>query len=217
MRMTHRSLQIASISVSLALALVCGACSGGGDSKTSTEEFAPVPNEKAPDHAKVRFETTKGNILIQLERDWAPIGADRFYTLVKTGYLNGDRFFRVVPKFIIQFGLSPDPKLTARWRQARLKDDPVRENNMRGTVSFATAGPGTRTTQLFINTVDNVRLDGSGFAPFGRVIDGMNVVDQIFGGYGEQPQQPRIEAEGNAYLEKEFPNLDYIKTATIVE
>ncbi|HEY3839407.1 MAG TPA: peptidylprolyl isomerase [Bryobacteraceae bacterium] len=205
-----------SLPLILALALVSGACSGGGGG-TSTEEFAPVPNEKAPDHFKTRFETTKGNILIQIERDWAPIGADRFYTLVKTGYLNGDRFFRVVPNFIIQFGLNPDPKLTARWRQANLKDDPVKENNMRGTIVFATAGPNTRTTQLFINTNDNVRLDGSGFAPFGRVIDGMTVVDQIFPGYGEQPQQPRIESEGNAYLEKEFPNLDYIKTATIVQ
>jgi peptidyl-prolyl cis-trans isomerase A (cyclophilin A) len=209
--------QLTSISLSLALALVCGACSSGGGGKTSTQEFAPVPNEKAPDQFKVRFETPKGNILIQVEREWAPIGADRFYTLVKTGYLNGDRFFRVVPNFIIQFGISPDPKLTERWRQANLKDDPVRENNMRGTVSFATAGPGTRTTQLFINTNDNVRLDGSGFAPFGRVVDGMNVVDQIYSGYGEQPDQKRIEAEGNAYLEKDFPNLDYIKTATIVQ
>ena len=198
------------------LALATGACSSGG-SKSSTEEFAPVPNEKAPDHFKVRFETTKGNILIQVERDWAPIGADRFYTLVKTGFLNGDRFFRVVPNFIIQFGLCADPKLNDRWRQANLKDDPVKENNMRGTVTFATAGPNTRTTQLFINTNDNVRLDGQGFAPFGRVIDGMNVVDQVYAGYGEQPSQPRIEAEGNAYLEKEFPNLDYIKTASIVE
>jgi peptidyl-prolyl cis-trans isomerase A (cyclophilin A) len=152
-----------------------------------------------------------------VERDWAPIGADRFYTLVKTGYLNGDRFFRVVPKFVIQFGLAPDPKLTGRWRQSNLKDDPVKENNMRGTVVFATAGPNTRTTQLFINTNDNVRLDGEGFAPFGRVIDGMNVVDQIYSGYGDKPDQTRIQTEGNAYLEKEFPNLDYIKTATIVE
>jgi peptidyl-prolyl cis-trans isomerase A (cyclophilin A) len=165
----------------------------------------------------VRFETTKGNILIQVERDWAPIGTDRFYTLVKTGYLNGDRFFRVVPKFIVQFGLSPDPKLTERWRSANLKDDPVKENNMRGTVVFATAGPNTRTTQLFINTNDNVRLDGQGFAPFGRVIDGMTLVDEINAEYGEAPDQKRIETEGNAYLEKDFPKLDFIKTASIVE
>lgn len=203
------------LSLPVALALVCGACSGGGGG--STEELAPVPNEKAPDHFKVRFDTSKGPIVIQVEREWAPIGADRFYTLVKTGYLNGDRFFRVVPRYIIQFGLNGDPKLTARWRQANLKDDPVNQNNTRGTVTFATAGPGTRTTQLFINIGDNVQLDGQGFAPFGRVIDGMSVVDQIFPGYGEQPDQPRIENEGNAYLQKEFPNLDYIKTAAIVQ
>jgi peptidyl-prolyl cis-trans isomerase A (cyclophilin A) len=210
--------QLTTISLCLAMALFCGACSSGGGGKSSTEEFAPVPNEKAPGQFKVRFETTKGNILIQVQRDWAPIGADRFYTLVKTGFLNGDRFFRVVPNFIIQFGLSPDPKLNTRLRQANLKDEPVHENNMRGTVVFAkTAAPDTRTTQLFINTNDNVaQLDSQGFAPFGRVIDGMNVVDQIFAGYGERPDQQRIEAEGNAYIEKEFPNLDYLKTATIV-
>jgi len=185
----------------------------------STEEFPPVPNEKAPDHYKVRFETSKGNILIQVEREWSPLGADRFYNLVKTGFLNGDRFFRVVPNFIIQFGLSPDPKLNARWRQATIKDDPVRQNNTRGTLAFAKPGsPDSRTTQLFINTKDNmIPLDGNGFSPFGRVIDGMPLVDQIFAGYGEQPDQHRIDTEGNAYLEKEFPNLDYIKTATIVE
>jgi len=211
------SRQLLWLTCSVTLALLCGACSSGGGGKTTSEEYPPVPNEKSPDQYKVRFDTTRGNVLIQVQREWAPIGADRFYTLVKTGYLNGDRFFRVVPKFIIQFGLSPDPKLTARWRQANLKDDPVRENNMRGTVSFATAGPNTRTTQLFININDNVRLDGNGFAPFGRVIDGMGVVDQIFADYGEQPDQKRIEMEGNAYLEKEFPKLDYIKTATVLE
>ena len=204
----------------MVLALVSAGCSGGGSgssSGTSAEEKVPVPYEKAPDKYKARFETSKGDILIQVEREWAPIGADRFYTLVKTGYLNGDRFFRVVPNFIIQFGIAGDPKLTARWKNANLQDDPVKTNNMRGTVTFATAGPGTRTTQLFINTNDNVRLDGQGFAPFGRVIDGMKVVDQIFSGYGEGPIQPRIEFEGNSYLEKDFPNLDYIKTASVVQ
>jgi peptidyl-prolyl cis-trans isomerase A (cyclophilin A) len=214
--MAFRGSQLAAGFSALALALLCGGCSGGGGGG-SKEEVAPVPYEKAPDHFKVKFDTTKGPILIQVERDWAPIGADRFYTLVKTGYFNGDRFFRVVPSFVVQFGINGDPKLTARWRQANLQDDPVKENNMRGSVTFATAGPGTRTTQLFINLNDNVRLDGQGFAPFGRVIDGMNVVDQIFSGYGEQPDQSRIENEGNAYLEKDFPKLDYIKSASIVQ
>jgi peptidyl-prolyl cis-trans isomerase A (cyclophilin A) len=213
--MTDRKLQLAAGLSAFALALLCGGCSGG--SSGSKEEFAPVPNEKAPDHFKVKFDTTKGPILIQVERDWAPIGADRFYTLVKTGYFSGDRFFRVVPSFVVQFGINGDPKLTARWRQANLKDDPVKENNMRGTLTFATAGPGTRTTQLFINLNDNVQLDGQGFAPFGRVIDGMNGVDQIFSGYGETPDQTRIENEGNAYVEKDFPKLDYIKSASIVQ
>jgi peptidyl-prolyl cis-trans isomerase A (cyclophilin A) len=203
----------------LTLALFCWGCSGGGGGKSSTQEIVPVSDEKAPDQFKVRFETSKGNILVQVERDWAPIGADRFYTLVKTGFLNGDRFFRVVPNFITQFGISGDPKLNERWGQANLKDEPVRQNNVRGTVVFAkTSMPNTRSTQLYFNTKDNVdSLDPQGFAPFGRVIDGMNVVDQIYSGYGDQPSQPRIEAEGNAYLEKDFPNLDYIKTASLVQ
>lgn len=198
------------------LALLCGACSGGGGS--STTEFAPVPNEKAPDHFKTRLETSQGNVLVQVERDWAPIGADRFYNMVKSGYLNGDRFFRVVPNFVIQFGLNGDPKVSERWKQANLKDEPVKENNMRGTLTFAaSAAPNSRATQLFINTNDNVTLDSRGFAPFGRVIDGMKVVDQIYSGYGEQPDQGRIQSEGNAYLQWAFPKLDYIKTAVIVQ
>ena len=208
-------MRLTPFALTLTLALLCGACSGGGSGTTTTEELPNVPNEKSPDQYKVRFETSKGNIVIQVQREWAPIGSDRFYTLVKNGFLNGDWFFRVVPKFIIQFGLNGDPKLNARWRQARIKDDPVRENNLRGTVVFATSGSNSRTTQLFINTNDNVQLDGNGFAPFGRVIAGMNVVDQIYAGYGEQPDQTRIQTEGNAYLEKEFPQLDYIKTAIV--
>jgi peptidyl-prolyl cis-trans isomerase A (cyclophilin A) len=195
----------------LGLALLLGACGGA---KAPTE---PVPNEKAPDIFKVRFDTTKGPVLIQVEREWAPLGVDRFYTLVKTGFFNGDRFFREVPNFVVQFGLNGDPKMSERWHAANLKDDPVKENNMRGTVVFASAGPNSRTTQLFINLNDNVRLDGMGFAPIGRVIDGMKVVDSFNQEYGEQPKQDRIESEGNGYLEKEFPRLDYIKSATIVQ
>lgn len=198
------------------LVLLLGACSGpGGKSAT---EFPPVPNEKAPDHFKARFETSQGNILVQAERDWAPVGADRFYNLVKSGFFNGDRFFRVVPNFVIQFGLNGDPNQSDRWRQAAIKDDPVKENNVRGSLTFAaSAMPDSRTTQLFINLNDNVMLDSKGFAPFGRVIDGMKVVDQIYSGYGETPDQGRIQSEGNAYLERAFPKLDYIKTAVIVQ
>ena len=195
----------------LGLALLLGACGGA---KAPTE---PLPNEKAPDVFKVRLDTTKGPVLIQVEREWAPLGADRFYTLVKSGFFNGDRFFREVPNFVVQFGLNGDPKVSERWHTANLKDDPVKENNMRGTVVFASAGPNSRTTQLFINLNDNVLLDGSGFAPIGRVVDGMKVVDSFNQEYGEQPKQERIEAEGNGYLEKEFPRLDYIKSATIVQ
>ena len=209
--MAHRKSQLLLACLPAGLALFLGSCGGG------TAPTAPVPNEKAPDHFKVRFDTTKGPVLIQVERAWAPLGADRFYTLVRAGFFKGDRFFRVVPKFIVQFGINGDPKVAERWKHANLKDDPVTENNMRGTLSFASAGPMSRTTQLFINLNDNVQLDGSGFAPFGRVIDGMQAIDAIDQEYGEQPKQERIEAEGNGYLEKEFPKLDYIKSAAIVQ
>jgi peptidyl-prolyl cis-trans isomerase A (cyclophilin A) len=169
----------------------------------------------APDVYKVNLDTTKGSIVIEVHRDWAPIGADHFYDLIKSGYFDGDRFFRVVPGFVVQFGLAADPATTAKWSKPPLTDDPVKQSNTAGTVTYATAGPNTRTTQLFINLGNNQQLDGMGFAPFGKVIAGMDVVQNIYGGYGERPDQGLIESQGNAYLQSQFPMLDYIKKATI--
>ena len=178
--------------------------------------------EKAPATFKARFETTKGPFTIEVTRSLAPNGADRFYNLVKAGFFKDIAFFRVIPGFMCQFGIAGDPGVAAAWQQASIPDDPVKGSNTRGTITFATAGPNTRTTQLFINLVDNVRLDGMGFSPFGKVVEGMDVVDKINGEYGEGapmgrgPSQGQIQAEGNSYLKKDFPNLDYIKSAKIL-
>jgi peptidyl-prolyl cis-trans isomerase A (cyclophilin A) len=178
-------------------------------------------NEQAPATYKVKFDTSKGSFVIEIHRGWAPLGADRFYNLVKNGFYDQGRFFRVIPGFMVQFGINGDPAISAKWRTARISDDPVTKSNTRGLITFATAGPNTRTTQVFINYGDNSRLDQQGFAPFGQVISGMNVVDALYGGYGEGapsgggPEQGRIQNEGNAYLTSSFPKLDYIKSATI--
>jgi len=178
--------------------------------------------EQAPPAYKVKFDTSKGAFVIEVHRDWAPLGADRFYNLVKNGFFDNARFFRVISGFMVQFGINADPAVSAVWRNARIADDPVKVSNKRGMITFATAGPNTRTTQLFINYGDNARLDGQGFAPFGQVVSGMNVVDALYPGYGEGapagmgPEQGRVQTEGNAYLTREFPRLDYIKTTTIV-
>ena len=178
-------------------------------------------NARAPDTYKAKFDTSKGTFVIQVNRDWAPNGADRFYNLVKAGFYNDARFFRVIDGFMVQFGISGNPDVSAAWSDANIKDDPVRESNSRGTVTFATAGPNTRTTQVFINFNNNSMLNGQGFAPFGKVISGMDVVDSLYKGYGEGaprgngPNQGLIKAQGNAYLVTQFPNLDYIKKATI--
>ena len=178
-------------------------------------------NEPAPATYNVQFDTSKGAFVVEVHRDWAPNGADRFYNLVKNGFFDSARFFRVISGFMVQFGINGDPKLSAVWREARIKDDPVKKSNARGAITFATAGPDTRTTQVFINYADNSRLDGQGFAPFGTVTSGMDVVDKLYNGYGEGapsgqgPAQDRIQREGNAYLTSQFSKLDYIKKATI--
>ena len=172
--------------------------------------------ERAPNVFKAKFDTTAGIFVIEVHADWAPRGADRFYNLVKNGYYDGCRFFRVVPGFVVQFGINGDAAIQRNWTNATIPDDKVTQGNTRGFVTFAKSSePNSRTTQLFINFGDNSRLNRQGFAPFGKVTMGMEVVDKIFSGYGEKPDQDRIEKEGNAYLTKNFPKLDYIKKATI--
>ncbi|MBS1833563.1 MAG: peptidylprolyl isomerase [Acidobacteria bacterium] len=174
-------------------------------------------NAQAPESYKVKFTTPKGDILIQVTRAWSPLGADRFYNLVRAGFYNDAHFFRIVPGFVTQFGIHSNPQISKVWRAANLPDDPVRESNKRGTLSFATAGPNTRTTQIFINLADNGRLDGMGFSPFGSVVEGMDVVDKLYAGYGEQAQQGMIQEQGGAYLKKEFPMMDRIIASVIAD
>lgn len=180
-------------------------------------------NAKAPEQFKVKFETTKGDIVLEVNRAWAPKGADRFYNLVKIGYFNDVAFFRVIDRFMAQFGIHGDPKVNEKWEPARISDDPVKESNVRGAISFATAGPNTRTTQLFINYGDNSQLDQSGFAPFAKVIQGMEIVEALYKDYGEGaprgggPSQELMQSQGNTYLRARFPKLDYIKRVSLVK
>lgn len=185
---------------------------------------ACTTDQATPATYRVLFSTSKGDFTVEVTRDWAPNGAARFHELVQSGFYDGVRFFRVLrtPRpFMAQFGISGDPAASAKWRDANIPDDPVKESNTRGRITFATAGPNTRTTQMFINYGDNSPLDAQGFSPIGQVVSGMEVVDQLYADYGEGaptgqgPDQERIEKEGNAYIEKEFPNLDYVKTARI--
>lgn len=185
-----------------------------------TRPAQPAPARtppKDPNVFLVRLQTTKGDIDIELHKDWAPLGVERFLELVKSGFFDGARFFRVVPGFVVQFGIAANPLLTSKWQGTEIQDDPVLQSNTRGILTFATAGRNTRTTQLFINLGDNPRLDNMGFAPIGRVVRGMDSVDSIDSRYGESPQQPRIEDQGETYLSREFPNLDKIISARVID
>ena len=196
------------------------------------EQAAPAPrkslmapaafNEKAPATYKARFDTSIGEFVIQVTREWAPNGADRFYNLIKNGFFDDARFFRAVPNFMVQFGINGNPTVSKVWMNARIPPDPVKQSNKKGFITFAMgATPDTRTTQVFINFRNNTNLDGMGFAPFGEVVSGIEVVDKIYTGYGEGaprgggPPQNRVQMEGNPYLIKSFPKMDFIKKATI--
>ena len=205
------------ILVSLALAAPIGAC--------SKEQQKPVAQPAAAalsDTLRVRFETSRGPFVVEAYRSWSPLGVARFDSLVQQGFFNGVRFFRVLPGFMAQFGINGDPKVTAKWKNDTIPDEPVTHSNKRGTITFAMRGPNTRTTQFFINYADNDQLDGS-FTPFGVVTQGMPAVDSLYSGYGEGyprgngPDQERMTAEGNTYLKNNFPKLDSIITATVVK
>jgi cyclophilin family peptidyl-prolyl cis-trans isomerase len=189
----------------------------------SEKEAPPKPAakvEKTPDVFQVVFDTSKGNVTIDVHRDWAPIGVDHFYSLIQTGFYDGVRFFRVTHNYV-QFGINGDPATNGLWSTASLPDDKVKQRNVKGTLSFAHLGANSRTTQLFFNMKNNKDLDKQGFAPIGKVIEGMDVVERFYSSYGEMaprgqgPDPSKIEVQGNGYLDAKFPRLDYIKKATI--
>lgn len=195
----------------------------GGQPEKKAETKAPPKLEQAPPEYRARFTTTKGDFVIAVTRAWAPRAADRFYELVSTGFYDGQRFYRVRPTFVVQWGIHPKPAIARLWANMRMLDDPVKQPNQRGTVAFAMAGPATRTTQVFINMADNSRtLDKSGFAVFGKVISGLEeTVERLYAGYGEMaprgsgPDPGKMEVEGDAYVEAKFPRLDKIQKAII--
>jgi peptidyl-prolyl cis-trans isomerase A (cyclophilin A) len=205
--------------IRLALVCLCAAAVTGAAAAAPPQLLHPASlHAKAPATYRVSFATTRGTFVVTVHRAWSPLGADRFYNLVHARFFDGVTFFRVVENFVVQFGISGDPKVAAAWQQAAIKDDPVKVSNTPGTITFATAGPDTRTTQVFLNLGSNASLDGQGFSPFGRVTSGMSVVNRLYGGYGEQPtgDQQQITTQGDAYLRKQYPKLDHIRTARIL-
>jgi peptidyl-prolyl cis-trans isomerase A (cyclophilin A) len=203
-----------------AAALLCG-CSSKTEPAVNAPATTTASPGNAPDVYKVKFETSKGDFVLQVNKEWAPIGAQRFYELAQTGFFDKARFFRVITGFMVQFGINADPKISATRENDIISDDPVKQSNNKGRITFATRGPNSRTTQVFINLADNPNLDGQGFAPFGEVVSGMDVVQSLYAGYGEGapggngPSQPLIQAQGNEYLQKDFPLLDYIKKTSV--
>jgi peptidyl-prolyl cis-trans isomerase A (cyclophilin A) len=204
------------LAVALAV-ILCSSCSRPVEER-QPEVAKPV---EVPAQFRVRFETSKGPFVVEVVRDWAPRGADRFHELVRKGFYDGARFYRVRPKFVVQWGISPDPKVNELWKQLKMPDDPVTQSNLRGFISYATDGPATRTTEVFVNLVDNKRLDSRGFTPFGRVVEGMEVVDSFYSGYGEVqpmgggPDPVKMQTLGDSYVEQSFPRLDKIVAARI--
>ncbi len=209
----------------VAAVLLMAACSTSTDSKKAAEAerqpapaaekpAVPIAPETAKNTFKVRFTTSKGPFVAEVHPDWAPIGVERFSALVKAKYFDGARFFRIVPGFVVQFGLAASPAMTKKWDKP-IRDDPVTQTNRPGSLAFATMGPNTRTAQIFINLGSNRSLDSQGFAPFAQVVEGMDVVKSFYSGYGQEPDQEAITLHGSSYLNQKFPKLDHIKTATI--
>jgi peptidyl-prolyl cis-trans isomerase A (cyclophilin A) len=218
--------------VEIVVSLICVAAMSLASCRSLGGRAHPDPNTAVPDSFVVRFETSRGPVDVMARKSWAPNGVDRFYTLVGNRYYDQARFYRVVKGFVAQFGLSAKPEVTAAWRVRAIADEPVRHSNTRGTISYARGGPGTRTTQLFFNLVDNARLDTTntfGFPPIGEVIAGMSAVDSLYSGYGNAaprggatatasgPQQDSITRQGNAYLQRGWPKLDYVKAARVIK
>jgi peptidyl-prolyl cis-trans isomerase A (cyclophilin A) len=210
----------------VSLVFVAAACGGGSSSSSSSTTSSQTPDvllspdtltAQAPATYDATFHTSAGDFVVTVHRGWAPNGADRFYNLVKNGFYDGQRIFRVVPGFVVQWGISPYPEVSAAWQNATIKDDPVTQHNDRGTITFATAGPDTRTTQVFVNLADNRSLDSQGFAPFGKVTSGLATFDKLYSGYGDQPtaNQQEMSDQGEAYFKESWPKLDTIESATV--
>ena len=197
------------LAASVALFFLLAGCSSEKPAPKPAAEAVPVQT------VRVKFETSKGDFIVEVHPDWAPIGAQRFLELIKDGYYTDARFYRVLPNFVVQFGLAAQPAMTKKWNK-RIEDDPVVRTNAYGTMTFATAGPNTRTAQVFINIRSNQVLDSQGFAPFAKVVEGMSVAEKFYSGYGEAPDQDLITRRGNAYVSAQFPRLDFIKKATVL-